>query len=48
VAKEVERMTGIPVICHVAEQRLAAELQDLEEPVFAVELYMKKPWEMNG
>ena len=48
VAKEVERMTGIPVICHVAEQRLVPELQGLEEPVFAVELYMKKPWEMDG
>lgn len=48
VAKEVEQITGIPVICHVAEQRLVPELQGMEEPVFAVELYMKKPWEMDG
>ncbi len=43
LAEEVSRITGIPLICHVAERRLWKQLEDL--PLFPVELRMKKPWE---
>lgn len=44
LAAEISRRTGIPVLCHMAEARFAGELAGL--PVFPVEIYMKKPWEM--
>lgn len=43
LAEHVSRLTGIPVACHVAEERLAGELGDL--PVFPISIKMKKPWE---
>lgn len=45
LAEEVARETGIPILCHTAEERLAAELTDLDEPVFPITIHMKKPWE---
>ena len=39
----VSRQTGIPVLCHVAEERFLPELSDL--PVFPISIQMKKPWE---
>lgn len=41
----VSRETGIPLLCHVAEARFVPELADLKEPVFAIAIRMKKPWE---
>lgn len=41
----VSKMTGIPVLCHVAEERFAKNLSDLSEPVFPITIKMKKPWE---
>ena len=46
LAAEVSRKTGIPVLCHVAEERFAASLSDLPEPVFPIAIKMKKPWEI--
>ena len=46
LAEEVSRQTGIPVLCHVAEERFASELSDLREPVFPITIKMKKPWEL--
>ena len=43
LAAEVSRLTGIPVVCHTAEARLADRLRDL--PLFPIEIKMKKPWE---
>lgn len=43
LAEEVSRMTGVPVICHVAEKRFSERLKDL--PLFPIEVRMKKPWE---
>ena len=43
LAEEVSRQTGIPVICHAAEEKFAGQLQDL--PLFPIEIQMKKPWE---
>ena len=45
LAEEVSRQTGIPVLCHTAEQRVLESLSDLREPVFPIAINMKKPWE---
>ena len=45
LAGTVSEMTGIPVLCHVAEERFAGELSDLSGPVFPITIKMKKPWE---
>lgn len=45
LAAAVSRETGIPVLCHVAEERFAAKLSDLPETVFPIAIRMKKPWE---
>lgn len=45
LAKAISDETGIPVRCHVAVERLAESLADLEEPVFPISIKMKKPWE---
>ena len=45
LAETVSQETGIPVLCHVAEERFIPELSDLSEPVFPITIQMKKPWE---
>lgn len=45
LAETVSKETGIPVLCHVAHERLAPSLSDLSEPVFPITIQMKKPWE---
>ena len=45
LAAEVSRQTGIPLLCHVAVERLADQLPDLPETVFPIAIQMKKPWE---
>ena len=45
LAEAVSRETGIPVLCHVAEECFVPELSDLSEPVFPITIQMKKPWE---
>jgi hypothetical protein len=45
LAEKVSGETGIPVLCHVAEERFADSLTDLPEPVFPITIKMKKPWE---
>lgn len=46
LAEAVSRETGIPVLCHVAEESIAGQLQELESPVYPITIKMKKPWEM--
>lgn len=46
LATAVAELTGIPVLCHVAEERFAPDLSDLREPVFPITIKMKKPWEL--
>ena len=46
LAERVSEETGIPVLCHVAEERFADHLRDLREPVFPITIKMKKPWEL--
>ena len=43
MAREVSEKTGIPILCHCAPQRIAAQVP--LENVFPLELFMKKPWE---
>ena len=45
LAQEISDITGIPVRCHVAVERLAENLSDLSGPVFPISIKMKKPWE---
>lgn len=45
LAHAVSKETGIPVLCHVAVERLAEKLSDLPETVFPITIKMKKPWE---
>lgn len=45
LAHAVSRETGIPVLCHVAEERFVSTLSALSEPVFPITIKMKKPWE---
>ena len=46
LAEEVSQETGIPVVCHTAEERFLSELSELREPLFPIRIYMKKPWEL--
>lgn len=45
LARDISERTGIPVLCHTAEERLIPELTALEEPIFPIIIQMKKPWE---
>lgn len=45
MAREVSTETGIPIVCHTAAGNLAATAGEHVQPVFPLELYMKKPWE---
>ena len=45
LAAAVSQETGIPILCHVAHERLADSLSDLSEPIFPITIKMKKPWE---
>lgn len=45
LAREVSRITGIPVVCHAVPRHLTEQVGSQAEPVFPMELVMKKPWE---
>ena len=45
LAREISEKTGIPVLCHTAEEWLIPELESLKEPIFPISIQMKKPWE---
>jgi len=45
LAEEVSRLTGVPVVCHMAERRFADRLRDL--PLFPIKIQMRKPWELS-
>ncbi len=48
MAKEVSRMTGLPIVCHAVAEELAPEAKLFLSPVFPLELYLKKPWEQGA
>lgn len=45
LAEELAKMAGVPVLCHVAEERLADKLDPLDGPIYPITIKMKKPWE---
>ncbi len=45
LAQALSKETGLPLVCHAVHKRFA-ELK-LDEPLFPMELYMKKPWEFQ-
>ena len=45
LASAVSAETGIPILCHVAEERLTEAVSNLPEPIFPITIKMKKPWE---
>lgn len=47
LAGSVSRASGLPILCHAVHHILAEQVSDLEEPVFPIHLYMKKPWELH-
>lgn len=48
LAGELSRAAGIPIVCHAVEERFAPETARLlHEPVFPMNIYMKKPWEIT-
>ncbi len=49
LAKALSQETGLPIVCHAAHKRFVPALQGkLAEPIFPMELYMKKPWEITN
>ena len=44
-AADTYEKTGIPVLCHTAEERLIPEITALEETIIPITIQMKKPWE---
>lgn len=46
LAEQVSQETGIPIVCHTAEERFLPALSELREPLFPITIYMKKPWEL--
>lgn len=45
LAHQLSASTGIPVLCHAAPAGIAEDVPDLQETVFPMQIYMKKPWE---
>ncbi len=44
-AEAFSRRSGLPVACHAVKRALAPELADLS-PLFPMDLYMNRPWEV--
>lgn len=46
LCREVSEQRGIPVLCHTVYRGLKELVGEMDAPVFEIELYMKKPWEV--
>lgn len=46
LAGAVSLETDIPVVCHAAVREITGGLLQLRQPVFPMDIYMKKPWEL--
>lgn len=46
LAQAVSAETGIPLVCHLAEQRLIEDQRLADLALFPIDIYMKKPWEL--
>jgi len=48
LAEELSRKTGLPIVHHAVSRPFASQAAEiLGDRVFPMELYLKKPWEMN-
>ena len=47
LALRLSEMTGIPAVCSAAEKRLFSELSAAKIPLFPIEVFMNKPWEVK-
>ncbi len=48
LAKELSERTGLPIVHHAVTKSLATQAAELlDEAVLPLQLYMKKPWEVN-
>ena len=45
LAAEVSKAAGLPILCHMVYHDLTERIPQLNEPVFPIHIYMKKPWE---
>jgi hypothetical protein len=45
MAEKVSALTDIPIVCHAVSRNLAEAVTDFVNPVFPMDIYMKKPWE---
>lgn len=45
LAHDLAEKANIPVLCHTVPRTLAEQVPELTEPVFPLDIYMKKPWE---
>lgn len=45
---KVSEVTGLPVVCSTVPKAIADKLpqSNFEEPLFVIDIYMKKPWEL--
>lgn len=43
--EEVSHQAEIPIICHMVPKPLVQQAKQYVQPVFPVDIYMKKPWE---
>ncbi len=47
LAQALSEEAGLPIVCHAAHKRFIPAVQDqLSQPLFPMDLYMKKPWEI--
>jgi len=47
LCRELSENTGIPVLCHGVRRDLVEQVGDLGAPIFPLNIYMKKPWELE-
>ncbi len=48
LAAALSARTGLPIVHHAVQRRFASQAAErLQEPVFPIDLYMKKPWEIT-
>ncbi|MBR6825518.1 MAG: hypothetical protein IKM59_03120 [Oscillospiraceae bacterium] len=49
LAQELSELTALPIVCHGVYHKLIPSLEGkLAGPLFPMELYMKKPWEITN
>ena len=47
LAQELSDLTGLPIVCHGVHRNLIPRLEGkLAQPLFPMEIYMRKPWEI--